>query len=122
MNGDETDIPLASLAADLGEGPERLSPVQRFAAWFAVSVAVFIALVILFVIWRRLSPEVALPPLPAGVAPGSPQVDAYLKQYRELNAIEDARAKSLFEMAVTTSLLPILTTLLGFLIGRSTRT
>lgn len=118
---DETTLNLTRRGEELRGEVERLSPVQRFAAWFAVCTGVTIGLIILFVLWRRLVPDVVLPPLPPGIEAGSPKIDAYLKQYRELNAIEDARAKSLFELAVTTSLLPILTTLLGFLIGRAGR-
>ncbi len=103
-----------------GDKPQLLTPIQKFAARFAIGVGSLIAGILLLLLYSWLHPRIALPPPPPGPG-GTPQWDAYLKEARELGDIETARLKSVFDLTVSTALLPILTTLLGFLLGRASR-
>lgn len=94
-----------------------LTPQQQFAARLAYCTAAYcaVALIAIFITRIWLAPQIGT--LPTDQA----KMEIFLKNSRELAEINNNNARSLFEMSISFTALPLLTTLVGFLIGRASK-
>ena len=108
---------------------ERLSPTQQAGLWLAGGVGLTIIGVLVFVavVWFQTAPSppvlLALPktvdPAKAKDALAGYQAlnQAALDNYKALNAEAVSRVSTLFDLLATKTLLPIFTTILGYIFG-----
>lgn len=107
----------------------KLTATQQAGLWLAVGVGVAIVGVIVFVavVWFQTAPKPpVLPPLPAITDPAKAKDilanyqtlnQAALDNYKALNAEAISRVSSLFDLFATRALLPIFTSILGYIFG-----
>lgn len=62
--------------------------------------------------------EPHIPPPPVTTATNGEALNNYVKQYREIEEIKNETMRTFFEKTVTVTALPLLSTLVGYLIGR----
>ena len=108
---------------------QKLSPTQQAGLWLAAGVGLTIIGVLVFVtvVWFQTAPKapvlLALPktldPAKAKDAVAGYQAlnQAALDNYKALNAEAISRVSSLFDLLATKTLLPIFTTILGYIFG-----
>ena len=129
-------VPRTEILQDAkAEGGEAVSDLQKLTAtqqaglWLAVGVGVAIVGVIVFVavVWFQTAPKPpVLPPLPVVTDPAKAKDilanyqtinQAALDNYKALNAEAISRVSSLFDLFATRALLPIFTSILGYIFG-----
>ncbi len=108
---------------------QRLTPTQQAGLWLAGAVGLAIVGVIVFVavVWFQTAPKPpVLPPLPAVTDPAKAKDalagyqalnQAALENYKALNAEAINRVSNLFDLFATRALLPIFTSILGYIFG-----
>lgn len=108
---------------------ERLSPTQQAGLWLAAGVGLTIIGVLVFVavVWFQTAPAPpALRALPKTIDPAKAKDtlagyqalnQAALDNYKALNAEAISRVSTLFDLLATKTLLPIFTTILGYIFG-----
>ena len=114
---------------DVVEDLRKLTATQQAGLWLAVGVGVAIVGVIVFVavVWFQTAPKPpVLPPLPVITDPAKAKDilanyqtlnQAALDNYKALNAEAINRVSSLFDLFATRALLPIFTSILGYIFG-----
>ena len=129
-------VPRTAVLQQVGAGnQEAVSDLQKLTAtqaaglWLAVGVGVAIVGVIVFVaaVWLQPAPKPpVLPPLPGITDPAKAKDvlanyqtlnQAALDNYKALNAEAISRVSSLFDLFATRALLPIFTSILGYIFG-----
>lgn len=108
---------------------QKLTATQQAGLWLAIGVGVAIVGVIVFVavVWFQTAPKApVLPPLPVIADPAKAKDalanyqtlnQAALDNYKALNAEAISRVSSLFDLFATRALLPIFTSILGYIFG-----
>jgi hypothetical protein len=97
-----------------GQISDKLSGRERVAVWFAWVLLGLISLICTTLLWEHH--HIQLPQS----ASGSDQKTA-IENYKALTALIDERTERFFDLFVTKALLPVFTTLIGFLLGRRSR-
>jgi hypothetical protein len=95
-----------------------LTPTQKAGLQLALYVGAMIALVILgvFIEWYRHVPN--LPQLVSqGQATDAAQAEATIKNYQSLYQLASEQSTRLFDLIVVKALLPVFTTILGYIFG-----
>jgi len=93
---------------------DKLSDRERVAVWFAWVLLGLIALICATLLWEHH--HIQLPQ----AASGSDEKTA-IENYKALSALIDERTEKFFDLFVTKALLPVFTTLIGFLLGRRSK-
>jgi hypothetical protein len=93
---------------------EKLSDRERVAVWFAWVLLGLICVICATLLWEHH--HVAMPQ--AGSA--ADQKTA-IENYKALTDLIDERTEKFFDLFVTKALLPVFTTLIGFLLGRRSK-
>jgi len=102
------------LLRDEGQVSDKLSDRERVAVWFAWVLLGLIALICATLLWEHH--HIQLPQ----AASGSDEKTA-IENYKALTALIDERTEKFFDLFVTKALLPVFTTLIGFLLGRRSK-
>ncbi len=129
-------VPRTAILQQVGAGSQeavtdlqKLTATQQAGLWLAVGVGVAIVGVIIFVavVWFQTAPKPpVLPPLPVITDPAKAKDalanyqtlnQAALDNYKALNAEAISRVSSLFDLFATRALLPIFTSILGYIFG-----
>jgi hypothetical protein len=107
----------AKLTEEIGlKGPKELTPMQKWAANFAWAVFGSVVLLSLGLYVRFcLAPGPSLPNLQSMSAEDATRAIAQYKELRELNGRDFSDH---FDLLIGKGLLPILTTLVGYMLGR----
>ena len=94
-----------------------LTATQQAGLWLAVGVGVIMALVIILVgiDWWFRSP--LAPALPTDPAVYNATAKDLIADYKSLNELALDRATKLFDLVVVKALLPVFTTILGYIFG-----
>ena len=129
-------VPRTAILQQVGAGSQeavsdlqKLTATQQAGLWLAVGVGVAIIGVIVFVavVWFQTAPNPpVLPPLPVITDPSKAKDalanyqtlnQAALDNYKVLNAEAITKVSSLFDLFATRALLPIFTSILGYIFG-----
>lgn len=117
-------VTIEEMEAGVGAKPgdvkvEEMRPKEKAAFYIAVGLGIVITVVIFFVgiDWISAAPTLSLPSTDNLTSEKLENVEKLIEQYQTINGLAMDRAKELFDLIVVKSLLPIFTSLLGFLFG-----
>lgn len=102
------------------ENPHILTAKEHFAAVGAYVLGAFVLVIIITLLVLH---SLQLPKAPSlvGMKPDDPSVKAAIDNYRQLSEIADRQLATTFDLLITKPLLPVLATLIGYLIGQSSK-
>ena len=108
---------LRSMEGNGGGEAVTLTPTQQAGLWLAVGVGMVMALVIILVgiDWWFRSPRA--PVLPTDPTAYGATASAMIADYKALNELALDRATKLFDLVIVKALLPVFTTILGYIFG-----
>jgi hypothetical protein len=87
-----------------------LSGREKVAVWFATALLALIVFLCISLLWQWHVP------MPAAGASGGA-----IESYKALTELVDERTGKFFDLTITKTLLPVFTTLIGFLLGRRSK-
>ena len=110
---------VARVAQEAGTTPPKdLSPLEKWASFFTWAVFVAVVLGSLGLYIRFCNAP--MPPIPDTNGKSADEVSKAMSQYKELRELNARDLTSQFDLLVGKSLLPILGTLVGYMLGKKT--
>ena len=100
-------------------GIVKMPEKEKYATWITIGVGLVIAIVIVFIgfDWLLTAPPLSMPELTEVKTDDLATIEKMIEHYSTVNTLAVERARSLFDLIVVKSLLPVFTALIGYLFG-----